>query len=380
MDTYTLALYSTVLAFAIAAALLFCYKYMFAGMTHGIDFIGYASLLLGLSLMPLCLGVTQSDTYIVFFSNASYSVAFGLFLLGIVLLRGASQHLATIGWVSVLGVIAFFFYYTLVEPSVGSRIEARSVLVFTICCLVLYANKTGTQRDDEKARLLLMVTMLINAAYMALRILVVHNQDAIKDYYSVSFLHKLSFVMTTLTVVSLGFCVIWMLTSRLLKRTYLSAITDELTGLYNRTGLKAVLPDVLFSNPRNHYSVMLADLDHFKLVNDTLGHDKGDLVIKHFGRVIYNLCRESDKCFRYGGEEFLVVLPNTNGKVAETIANRVRRSAKKLSGAKGSIAHYTVSIGVTQVQKDDDWNTLIRRVDQALYEAKSNGRDCVVRR
>ncbi|MGF1763260.1 GGDEF domain-containing protein [Aliivibrio kagoshimensis] len=380
MDVYTLAVYSTLLTITVASAMLLTHKHMFAGTALGLNHIGYAALLLGISIAPLSLGFTQSSIYIVFFSNCIYTVAFCFLLTGITILREANKYLLVISVVVTVFTIGFFFYNTIIAPSVTSRIETRSVLVVTVCVLAIYANCSGTKLDNKKARFLLNLTLFINALYMVIRTLSTLIEGTIIDYHLTSDIHKLSFVVTTITVVSLVFSVFWMLTDRLLKQTYRSSITDELTGLYNRRGLKELVPQFIQTRRENNTSILLVDLDHFKTINDTYGHDYGDKVIKHFSRVLKETCRINDLCFRYGGDEFLVILPRTKKEQAIHIANRVMTHAKDSSSEELSFCRYTASIGFTQIQINDDWSSLINRADSALYKAKSKGRDCIAQR
>ncbi|GLO62204.1 hypothetical protein MACH09_27120 [Vibrio sp. MACH09] len=170
-----------------------------------------------------------------------------------------------------------------------------------------------------------------------------------------------------------------MLTDRLLKQIYHSSITDELTGLYNRKGLRKLIPRFIHKEHESNISILLADIDHFKVINDTFGHDYGDKVIKHFGEILIKSCRENDVCFRYGGEEFIVILPNTNEAQAMQIADRIKVYTKSRSEAELSSGQYTVSIGLTKAQNSDDWSSLVNRADNALYDAKTKGRDCIVK-
>lgn len=379
MDIYTLAIYSSLLAIIVASALLITHRYMFAGIAVGVDQVGYAVLLLGLSIVPLALGFTQSSTYVVFFSNCTYTIAFCLLLAGITILRGANHSLLLVSIIVTIFAIGFFAHNTILSPSVTSRIETRSVLVVAICVLTIYANHSGTKKDNDKARLLLNLTLIINALYMTFRAIVTLSDGQILDYYSTSDIHKLSFVITTITIISLVFTVFWMLTDRLLKQIYHSSITDELTGLYNRKGLRKLIPRFIHKEQESNISILLADIDHFKVINDTFGHDYGDKVIKHFGEILIKSCRENDVCFRYGGEEFIVILPNTNEAQAMQIADRIKVYTKNRSEAELSSGQYTVSIGLTKAQNSDDWSSLVNRADNALYDAKTKGRDCIVK-
>ncbi|WP_375753657.1 GGDEF domain-containing protein [Vibrio sp. HN007] len=379
MDIYTLAVYSSLLSTTVASALLLTNKYMFAGTALGVNHIGYSALLFGISVAPLSLGFTQSSTFIVFFSNCAFTVAFCSLLAGITVLRGASKSFLLVSAVITLFTFGFFVYNTFITPSVASRVETRSILVVAVCVLAVYANYSGRRRDNIKAKFLLNSILMASALYMAFRAVFAFKEGTIADYYSASDVHKLSFVVSTLTVIGLAFSVSWMLTDRLLKQTYRSSITDELTGLYNRRGLTELMPKFMQPGRENDISILLADLDHFKKINDNYGHEQGDKVIQHFGRVLQKTCRDNDVCFRYGGEEFVVILPKATPEQAMIIADRIRAYAKNPSIAELSCCSYTVSIGVTRVLVDDDWSSLVNRADSALYEAKSRGRDCIVR-
>jgi diguanylate cyclase (GGDEF)-like protein len=124
-------------------------------------------------------------------------------------------------------------------------------------------------------------------------------------------------------------------------------------------------------------SVIMADLDHFKRINDNYGHVKGDEVINIFTDVIVEAVRSADFVSRFGGEEFLLMLPETTLAGAEQLAGRIRASIESLP-IEGIPHPVTASFGVTMAQKDDNTETLLRRVDEALYQAKEQGRNLVV--
>ena len=162
------------------------------------------------------------------------------------------------------------------------------------------------------------------------------------------------------------------------------AVTDGLTGLHNRRYLDShikTLFDRAVSRKRS-LSVMLTDLDRFKVVNDTYGHDAGDLVLREFARRLRKNVRGIDLACRYGGEEFIVVMPDTDPHVAEMVGERIRSQIAStpfsLGEGRPSI-DVTVSVGVSSVRRGADTpEDLIKRADIALYEAKSGGRNRVV--
>ena len=119
------------------------------------------------------------------------------------------------------------------------------------------------------------------------------------------------------------------------------------------------------------------DLDHFKKVNDTFGHSVGDLMLKEFSDLLKELVRAEDIASRWGGEEFIILLPNTSCDAAAALAERIRSTFEKQSSSAAPLS-VTASFGVAQLQNGDNEDELIRRVDNALYTAKREGRNRVV--
>ncbi|HEY5720210.1 MAG TPA: GGDEF domain-containing protein, partial [Gammaproteobacteria bacterium] len=131
---------------------------------------------------------------------------------------------------------------------------------------------------------------------------------------------------------------------------------------------------------RRELSVLLFDLDKFKRINDTLGHLAGDAVLRHFSGVVEQALRRTDLVGRYGGEEFLAVLPETGSVRAQEVAERIRAGchASPASGPSGEPIEFTTSIGVAQLAPDEEAEQLLSRVDDSLYKAKESGRDRVI--
>jgi len=122
-------------------------------------------------------------------------------------------------------------------------------------------------------------------------------------------------------------------------------------------------------------SVLLIDADYFKKINDTFGHSHGDAVLKKIADVIRDTIRQSDFLFRYGGEEFLVLLNQTDINGAEFLAERIRSNIESVTQIKGIKSTLTVSIGVTHIRNEDCCLSIFDRADKALYVAKENGRN-----
>jgi len=158
---------------------------------------------------------------------------------------------------------------------------------------------------------------------------------------------------------------------------------DQLTGLYNRREFEERFGDE-FERARRYdmdLSVMMLDLDHFKEVNDTYGHAAGDDVLGEVGRVMRESTRRVDVAGRYGGEEFTMVLPETDRSNTRRLAERLREAIADLTfeSDDGETFGVTASIGVTEYQSgDEDHEDVIKRADEALYRAKRGGRNQVV--
>ena len=155
------------------------------------------------------------------------------------------------------------------------------------------------------------------------------------------------------------------------------AIRDELTGLFNYRHFKIMLQQevnraVRYQRP---LSLMVLDVDHFKVINDTHGHAEGDCALAGLAAVLVAKVRAIDTVFRYGGEEFAVVLPETRGEHAFAVAERLRQSVEAAVLVKGR--GMTVSVGVAEFRSTEDADAFLRRTDSALYIAKRAGRNLV---
>jgi two-component system cell cycle response regulator len=162
------------------------------------------------------------------------------------------------------------------------------------------------------------------------------------------------------------------------------AITDALTGLYNRRYLETHLTHMIehYVNRGKVLSVLALDVDFFKAINDSHGHDAGDKVLKELADRLREHTRSIDLCCRTGGEEFIVALPNTDQPTAEKIAERLRRAvaSKSFNIGEPALVPVTISIGVTSLFGiDDNLEKLLKRADNALYRAKREGRNRVVK-
>ncbi|MCH2219775.1 MAG: diguanylate cyclase [Dechloromonas sp.] len=172
-------------------------------------------------------------------------------------------------------------------------------------------------------------------------------------------------------------------TKRLMESLRDSTLTDPMTGLNNRRFLEEYIETLVASvhRKRSHAAILMLDLDYFKMVNDTYGHDAGDAVLKALSTLLKQSVRASDLVIRYGGEEFLIILIDTVGDAAVKVADNIRCAVENLKvQVSGIVLQKTISIGIADFPTDSEtfWQA-VKFADVALYQAKERGRNRVIR-
>jgi diguanylate cyclase (GGDEF)-like protein len=158
------------------------------------------------------------------------------------------------------------------------------------------------------------------------------------------------------------------------------AMTDALTGLLNRYGLQHIVAREHAEARRYNrpLSCLMIDLDNFKTINDTYGHAAGDLALRQVAGILSEAVRGSDTVFRYGGEEFLVLLPETDLEGAAALGEKIRATASSRPFGDGEhVFNLTLSVGASSLCDNESGNDMIARADMALYQAKEQGRNRV---
>ncbi len=158
------------------------------------------------------------------------------------------------------------------------------------------------------------------------------------------------------------------------------ATQDSLTGLSNRRNLlERARQEIVRARRRNEpIALIIADIDHFKAINDRYGHEAGDNVIRHAAELLQRLCRQQDVVARWGGEEFLLLLPSTNLPAAEALAERFRQAVVESVVAYGELEiKLMMSFGVAVLEHNENIDDAIARADKAMYQSKNDGRNRV---
>jgi len=215
------------------------------------------------------------------------------------------------------------------------------------------------------------------------------NNDVVAYIIHYKFGHFIDIVLNNIRILFMVLTLLAILLSILLsmltfnenkkrQAMYDFAVHDALTGIYNRHGVNEVLNQKLeeFKRNKKDFSVIFFDIDFFKKVNDTYGHDMGDYVLENIVKIVATEIRASDIFARWGGEEFIIFLPNTKSIYAVDIAEKLRKLIQ--NHAFSNIKNVTCSFGVTQLMEQDTKSSFLKRVDTLLYKAKESGRNKVV--
>lgn len=303
-------------------------------------------------------------------------------------------------WIAVGLAWPILLYSTFVSFNVSIRVVTLATLyaIFLIgCCVVFWRHgDSGFRSVDRLSALAFGLGALLFLSSLVGAVIVIETQG------STSFpewIIVLPFLYTIPFDVWLGLVLTIKLSARITSRLAESrdraektaaqledanrqlevlSTTDKLTGICNRARLDDVLGRELLRVARHPgpISVLMLDIDHFKKVNDVYGHSAGDAVLIMVAKVLRASVRKTDTVGRWGGEEFLVVLPATGLASAADVGEKMRSEIERADFPE--VQHLTVSVGVADHVADETTEQLMRRVDAALYEAKDRGRNRVV--
>ncbi|WP_136806607.1 diguanylate cyclase [Desulfosediminicola flagellatus] len=228
------------------------------------------------------------------------------------------------------------------------------------------------------------IISMLGLLLMVALILLVPDNPFLQTQYASDFVTR--FIASTISVSVLAFAFEysrqdWVREITALNRTLEEmSRTDELTGLINRRDMKERLSEEVarFKQNKRAFSIVMGDIDHFKQINDTYGHDCGDVMLKSIAIEMELLTKEQDKVCRWGGEEFLLLLPETNLEEGVEVAERLRETLETLSIEYDTeILGVTMSFGVAEFNGSETLLDCLKRADGRLYHSKQNGRNQV---
>jgi len=274
--------------------------------------------------------------------------------------------------------ILLFLYWTFIEPSYGNKAAMTALAMFVF--MLLYMDSMRAKKEEHKfqsTRLLLVAFFAMAVAEGARFILF-----AFTEYNQISSINnelsKVTIVAglaySILTAIGYMAVVIEMINKKL---TYISE-RDPLTDTLNRRSFFALSENMLEQNEHKPMSIVAMDLDHFKAINDNYGHGVGDDVLKAYVSTVTHIIRENDLFARIGGEEFVLLLPNTEQQKAMAIAERLRLAIAELNPIQqDKTKQVTCSFGIRTVSDSSNLSQVLKQADNALYQAKASGRNKV---
>ncbi len=275
-------------------------------------------------------------------------------------------------WGTVAALAALLFtWLTYVHPSYPLRLGSFTAIMICVYAANLrFLLRHGGKRLPVR---LVQVVLLLHIGVLMVRLTSALVGKAGNDLMEPSLYQTLYVGAYVLTVLMLSIGAVLMATDRLTAELQHLATHDALTHTLNRRALLERFEDELARSQRTGRgpAIMMLDLDHFKTVNDTLGHQHGDAVLVHFVQRAQAVLRRGDRLGRYGGEEFMVLLPETGTQDAQTVAQRIHAAATS-----GHTLDCRLSIGLTTWHgPGDTLDTMLARADKALYQAKEQGRN-----
>ena len=298
-----------------------------------------------------------------------------VFIAYILMYQGILRFLEVKGYAGLLAVVVFLtmlpvVYFWAIHDNIGYRIAAMSFTVGIARALMAVAL---LRHAAGRLQLLLFAGALaIFALTSFLQTVLTLLDGAPKNFMQNDLLQTSIMIVGILFICVQGLFFLTMFAGDIAQTIAAQAEIDFLTATLNRRGIEGALATELIRMRRSEHmaAVLLIDVDHFKQINDTLGHAAGDAALRNVAKHILSCCRGYDRLGRFGGDEFLLLLPETTGEEALAIAERIRTSFGAIHPSE-----LTVSIGAAPCGKDEAMQEVLAHADEAVYSAKRDGRN-----
>lgn len=348
---------------------------------NGLKLFSYANLTLFFGFLFLGFRGLLPDILSIVFANLLIGFAFFLFYYASLVFLKLYTRLLWLHITGLTALLGLFVYFTFYNPNVNIRIIIINSFLFTesLLTIILFIRQSSMGYRVQKFSVA--IGFLLYALMSLFRIIWTIEESLIDDFLEAGFVHGLTFLFVQVLIVNTAFSIIWIANSILNHDLETQANLDPLIKILNRRAFLDQLNKEMARSRRERltFSLIMADIDLFKGINDNYGHLAGDSVLIGFSRIVTDNLRINDIFARYGGEEFLILLPNTEKKSAWETAERIRKIVEqKRHPFNGKDICYTVSFGISSFDIDaQNVETLLENADMALYDAKSKGRNRV---
>ncbi|EJN6826724.1 histidine kinase [Vibrio cidicii] len=378
LDIRTLSIVSVLVSTAYGIGMLML-KAIQTTHIRGLQTLVFAIFLIAFGFLALSFGNSTTFWLSKILANSAIGLGYALILAGLSQFRQASSNNTAIALAGFPVLVLYLIFYSEFQMSTNARIMVLSMYISLCCALSAYVVARGEAKDHPIAVRLLSAAFSLMSLWMLFRAGFTYHSAEIADFMLASDVHQISFLLSIALILALGFTFPLMVNARLVINIYNTSLLDPLTNLYNRRAMEDMVPRELSRVERTHseLSIILLDIDHFKQVNDQYGHQVGDVTLSGIGQLLNTHLRGQDLSFRIGGEEFLILLPDTNLDSALVVAEKLRQIMSETQFSAKQQEPCTASFGVAQLLQHDEWDSLLNRADAALYLAKRKGRNRV---
>jgi len=350
----------------------------------GIKTIGYAFLISSSSFLLIGFRNYIPDLFSIVVPNVLLILSMTFVHFGLVVFyQFDTQPVKRIHFIMLLTMLFSSLFFTYIDNNINARIVVISFIVSIQCCFIMRSLLAAHLINHHKANFTIAMSFLFFATFFAFRGLITLSAEPLQDFMNAGLLHSLSIIVYQFVVILTSFGLVWIVSYRIQRILKEQATHDSLTRVFNRRALEEIINTEHSRSQRKlaPLSVIMLDIDNFKHFNDTFGHSTGDQVLVEVADVLIKNTRAYDSIARFGGEEFIILLPDTSADKAELIAEKLR---KKIAEHEYSFKSHTdtgvtASFGATECDlAKENWLKVLERADNALYRAKEAGRNCVV--
>jgi len=379
LDIRTMSFMSTSIAFLYAIGLLvFGRKQMkfkgFPRLAAGSSSFGIGLLLVGLrDYLP--------NFVTIILANMLITAGLVIYYEGTRQFLGGSNRIHPVGLVALLLQLGFFYTFIYLYPSVNNRIIVISLIATILSVFSMQELFRKIPKHWKVAGNMTAYIFLGYSLFQIYRVFITYRENSILSFMDAGTVHAFAFLAVIILIAGTSFGFIWMVSKSLEFELTELANHDQLTKILNRRGVATLARQEFskMSRSASDLSIILTDIDHFKSVNVRFGHQIGDEVLAGFANLISNNLRPFDIFGRIGGEEFVIVLPNTSLDQAQILAERLRKHVDDFTYSfNGKDIQITASFGVANyIAETDTLEKLIPFADKALYRSKQLGRNTV---